>query len=331
MPSNMDAATAANGGARPDRTSLADHGIHLRRETPGTHRAACPACAKNKRDDALSVTIKADGSAVWLCHRCAFKGALRPHAQGGGLRIYKIFRGKPMNNGAVHPKPPEAEQEHQYPVLAGPWRAFWRHECLPIADDGSPAAAYLRARGCALPHPEGDLRWCPEVRHPGGHVGPALVALVTDAVTADPLNLHRTWIKPDGSGKAAIDRPRLLLKNHRKLGGVIRLWPDAEVTYGLCIAEGIETALSAARGFGLAWATIDARNMEVLPALPGIEALSIIADHDRPNPKTGKRTGLAAAKECARRWAEAGCEVRIWRAPAEGADFNDWAQQGDAA
>jgi hypothetical protein len=321
MPSNMDAAKAANGGARPEHNCLADHGIHLKREAPGTHRAACPACARNKRDDALSVTIKADGSAVWLCHRCAFKGALRLHAQGGGLRLYKTIRGKPQAS-----KPPEPE--HQYQVLAGPWRMFWR-DCLPLTD-GLPAAAYLHARGCALPHPEGDLRWHPEVRHPCGHVGPALVALVTDAVAGDPLNLHRTWLKEDGSGKAEIDRPRLLLKNHRKLGGVVRLWPDEEVTYGLCVAEGIETALSAARGFGLAWATIDAGNMEKLPVLPGIEALSIIADHDHPNPKTGQRRGLAAARECARRWAEAGCEVRIWRAPKSGDDFNDWIQGGAA-
>jgi hypothetical protein len=326
MSSNMDAAKTANGGARPERSCLADHGIHLKRQTPGTHRTACPACAKNKRDDALSVTLKADGSTLWYCHRCQFKGALRPHAPSAGLRLYKTYRGKPQT-----PKPPEPE--HQYPVLAGPWRMFWR-DCLPVSD-GSPAAAYLRTRGCAMPHANGDLRWCPAARHPCGHVGPALVALVTDAISLDPLNLHRTWIKPDGSGKAEIAgsdafRPRLLLKNHRKLGGVVRLWPDEEIVYSLCVAEGIETALSAALGFGLAWATIDADNVKKLPVLPGIEALTIVADHDHPNPKSGRRAGLAAAKECARRWAEAGCEVRVWRAPEPGADFNDFAQ-GTAA
>jgi hypothetical protein len=56
---------------------------------------------------------------------------------------------------------------------------------------GTVAADYLAARRCALPHPEGDLRWHPEVRHPSGHVGPALLALVTDAVTCEPLTLHR--------------------------------------------------------------------------------------------------------------------------------------------
>jgi hypothetical protein len=313
-------------------TNLADLGINLREARPGTHRAACPECNKGRRDDALSITVKPDGSAVWLCHRCGFKGGLRDRtaAPSDGERP-RAFRGAPRP-----PKPPEREHQHQ--VLAGPWRMFWR-DCLPLSG-GSPAAAYLRARGCALPHPDGDLRWHPAARHPCGHVGPALVALVTDAVTVDPLNLHRTWIKPDGSGKAEIAetereafgafRPRLLLKNHRKLGGIIRLWPDEEITCGLLIAEGIETALSAALGFGLAWSCIDAGNLEVLPVLPGIEALSIIADHDHPNPKTGKRAGEEAAQACARRWFAAGCEVRVWRAPEPGTDFNDFAMKSAA-
>ena len=33
----------------------------------------------------------------------------------------------------------------------------------------------------------------------------------------------------------------MLCKGHRKAGGVIRLWPDDEVTDGLAVAEGIET------------------------------------------------------------------------------------------
>jgi hypothetical protein len=287
---------------------------------PGTRRAPCPECNKGRRDDALSITVKPDGSVVWLCHRCDFKGGMR--APGERPRA---FRGKPQ--------PPQPE--HQYPVLSGPWRLFWRHDCLPLTD-GSPAAAYLRGRGCSLPHPGGDLRWCPDARHPCGHVGPALVvALVTDAITGDPLNLHRTWIKPDGSGKAEIAesgafRPRLLLKNHRKAGGVIRLWPDDAVTCGLLIAEGIETALTAAIGFGLAWSCIDAGNLGALPVLPGIEALTIVADHDPPNPRTGKRAGEEAACECARRWVAAGCEVRVWRAPEPGNDFNDFAKEAAA-
>jgi hypothetical protein len=108
------------------------------------------------------------------------------------------------------------------------------------------AAAYLHGRGCALPHQGGDLRWHPALRHPCGRSWPALVALVTEARTALPLTLHRTWLAPDGSGKADIDKPRLLWPGLPKAGGVIRLWPDEEVVHGLCVGEGIETCLTAA-------------------------------------------------------------------------------------
>jgi hypothetical protein len=169
-----------------------------------------------------------------------------------------------------------------------------------------------------LPHPEGDLRFLANHRHPCGWWDACLVALVTDALTTERLTLHRTWIREDGT-KAPVDKPRLLWPGLPKAGGVIRLWPDPEVTLGLCIGEGIETSLAAARGFGLAWPTLDKSNLADLPVLPGIEALTIVADHDKDG------GGRQAAEACARRWLAAGAEVAIWTAPTPGVDFNDYA------
>jgi hypothetical protein len=135
-----------------------------------------------------------------------------------------------------------------------------------------------------------------------GHVGAALIGLITDARTADPVTLHFTWLAPDGSGKAAVDPPRLTLPNHTNVG-VMRLWPDGEVAHGLAIAEGVETALSFGRIFTPVWATTVAGNMGKMPALPAIECLTIIQD---PDP-----AGQRAAAECAARWHEAGAEVRL--------------------
>lgn len=190
--------------------------------------------------------------------------------------------------------------------------------CRPVLP-GTLAAAYLEHRACDLPHPDGDLRYHLEARHPSGHVGPALVALVTDAITGEPMTVHRTWLAEDGRGKAQLDTPRLLWSGLPKVGGVVRLWHDEEITLGLAVAEGIETALSFAQGFGLAWATIDAANLAALPVLDGIEALTIAADHDQ--------VGLAAAEECACRWGAVKKEVRIWRSPTPGEDFNDRARE----
>ncbi|QNT71178.1 toprim domain-containing protein [Defluviicoccus vanus] len=209
----------------------------------------------------------------------------------------------------------------RYETLSPFGRQIWM-SCRPI-DPKTPASRYLSARGCALPHPDGDLRWHPALKHPSGHVGPALVALVTDI--RDPerwLTLHRTWIGTDGR-KADVETPRLLLAGHPKAGGVIRLCPDDWVTAGLGIAEGIETALTLARGFTPAWSVIDAANLAAFPVLAGIEALTVAVDHDT--------AGLKAFKTVAERWHDAGREVRKVLVPKPGDDLNDWARSVDHA
>lgn len=243
-------------------------------------------------------------SAIWSCFRCGWSGRV-----AGEVREHRPPRRPPPPRHAPAPTP---------------WPLF--EAALPI-EPGSVAARYLACRGCALPPDGSDLRWTPAACHPSGHVGPALVALVTDALTGERCTLHRTWLTCDGSGKAPIERPRLLWSGLSKARGVIRLWPDDEGIRGLGIAEGIESALAAARIFTPMWATIDAGNMAAFPVLPCVEALTIFADHDRPNPKTGRRAGNDAAKACGRRWAEAGREARIYLPPREGTDMADLAAE----
>jgi Toprim domain len=107
-------------------------------------------------------------------------------------------------------------------------------------------------------------------------------------------------------------------------GCVIRLWPDDAVNEGLAIGEGIETTLAAAtriehRGTLLrpAWATGSAGNMATFPVLAGIEALTILVDHDASG------TGQKAAEACAQRWRNAGREVIRLMPGDMGADFNN--------
>jgi hypothetical protein len=97
----------------------------------------------------------------------------------------------------------------------------------------------------------------------------------------------------------------------------VRLWPDDAVAMGLGIAEGIESALSLAHAFQPVWALIDAGNLAAMPALPGIDALTIAADHDD--------AGIDAAHACADRWSDVGTEVRVVIA-AEKTDMNDVAR-----
>lgn len=220
-----------------------------------------------------------------------------------------------------------------------PWgHALWA-SCGSITH-GTVAATYLERRSCELPPIDGDLRWHPEQPY---HVrdqrepiwtGPALVGLVTDVTTGEPISLHRTWIKPDGSGKAQLDKPRHLLSRHPS-DGMIRLWPDDGVTLGLVIGEGIETCLAAARaGRVPCWACISAGNLAAFPVLPGLEGLTVLVDHDKPNPKTGLRAGHEAALSVLRRYIAAGFDrerdICVIFPPIEGQDAADLAVEAMA-
>jgi len=109
---------------------------------------------------------------------------------------------------------------------------------------------------------------------------------------------------------------------------VIRLWPDTEVTLGLVLGEGIETCLSAARaGHGPVWSVISAANLAVFPVMAGLEGLTILVDHDRPNPHTGQRAGDEAAHELIARYVAAGFDperdIVVIRPSDEGQDVAD--------
>ena len=194
-------------------------------------------------------------------------------------------------------------------AMLAPWRRRLWSSCRPIAADDT-AGRYLAARGCALPPPDSDLKWHPALKHPGGHVGPALVGLVTAIVNVGRwLNLHRTWIASDGSGRKAFDylpkddeRPkaRLVLKDHTTIGGCIRLWADCDVDTHLTVGEGIETCLAAARTRWPAWSCLNASNLKALPLLVGIESLTIVRDHDPAGIAATREAGLAGIPLAAR-------------------------------
>ncbi|QGZ61079.1 DUF7146 domain-containing protein [Paraburkholderia acidisoli] len=260
----------------------------------GNHRIMCPACGRGDRDRNLGLTIEANGNGVCHCFRCAYTEHFHPG-----------FGSRPMLNSQPRAKP-NAPTKHEY--LSEYGQALWA-KCEPLSGE---ASAYLTARRCRIPPNDGDLRWHPSLKHPSGHIGPCMIALVTDALTGSALSLHRTWIQSNGH-KAAIDAPRMLLGGHRKKGGVIRLWPDDAVTNGLGIAEGIETALSLAWAHSPVWACIDAGNLAALPPLFGLETLYVAVDNDA--------AGQNAALTCAQNFDEAGIGVFLTQQTAN--DLND--------
>ncbi len=254
-----------------------------------TTRAPCPVCDRGPTDRALARTEDERG-VVEFCHRCGYTRA-------------ENYERRPLE--PVRSAPVTSEHPAEWSDRA---EAIWRRT-LPLR--GTLAEVYLRHRGCILPPADSDLRFLePTDRHP-----PTLCARVTNAETNAPQTLHFTRLSSDGRGKADCEQPKLLLGGHKKKGGVVRLWPNEAVTCGLAVAEGIESALAAALLFTPIWSTVDAGNMAALPVLAGIESLTIYADNDA--------AGLKGARECARRWADAGREVRIRAPRAEGKDAAD--------
>lgn len=273
----------------PLGTALLNLGITVRPRGPTEQRVPCPRCDRGLRDDALGVNID---TGVFHCFRCGYKGQADASKDA-------------LNTGMTYKKSKIVHQDG----LSDWAQELWA-ECRPLR---GVAIEYLQHRHCVIPPADGDLRFHPKLRHPCGHVGAALVALVTDANTAKPLTMHQTWIT--SIGKAPIEKPRLLLAGHRKSGGVIRLWPDEAVTRGLAVAEGIETALAGAHGYVPVWSCIDTGNMARLPVLPGIESLTVFADNDP--------AGISAADELAQRWADAGRDALIAMPSRDGFDVAD--------
>jgi 2-amino-4-hydroxy-6-hydroxymethyldihydropteridine diphosphokinase len=160
-------------------------------------------------DDALAVKVDPDGGATWRCHRCHWKGGL---PAPGRERCHAV---EDRRQRDTRPPPPAG-----FPAVASRLWASRR----PIGP-GTVAARYLAGRGCALPPPDGHLAWHPEVYHPAEERSfPALLALVTHALTGEPMTLHQTFLAPDGSGKAPVAKPRLLVKGGDKAGGVVLPW-----------------------------------------------------------------------------------------------------------
>jgi putative DNA primase/helicase len=168
---------------------------------------------------------------------------------------------------------------------------------------------YLSSRGIRIALPP-TIRFHAGLKHPWGGTWPAMVALVTRGIDDGPLAVHRTFLTPDGSGKAPVEPQRMMLGPCR--GGAVRLAPIGDV---LMVGEGIETCLAAMQATGKpAWAALSTSGLCALDLPDAVREVIVLADGDEP--------GEVAARQAARRWSREGRRVRIARPP-WGFDFND--------
>jgi putative DNA primase/helicase len=181
---------------------------------------------------------------------------------------------------------------------------------------GSPVVRYFASRGITVT-PPATLRWSPRSWH--GKLRrelPAMIALV-EHVERGIVGIHRTYLGPDGSGKA--DLPKNLQK--RALGpiggGAVRLGMPLPGEW-LCVAEGIETTFAVMTACAIpGWAALSAGGIRALILPPEATHVIVCADHDTHG------VGQRAAHDASSRWLTEGRRVRIAMPPQPETDFND--------
>ena len=175
------------------------------------------------------------------------------------------------------------------------------HELRSIR--GTLAASYLTDLRTIdieqLPDLDDTLRFHSNCAFNGDERFPCLIALMRDIFTDEPTGIIRTAIST-----CAEKLGRKMLG--RKQGAAVKLWPDAAVTTGLVVGEGLETVAAAATHvehhstqLQPAWALCDAGNLANLAPLPSVRLLS--HDHDRPRQcRTTCRPNMRAPFACFR-------------------------------
>jgi len=262
--------------------------------------APCPVCQSERKIGQNALTIS-DGNSHLLVHckklGCNFRDIIA--AAGVTSGSWKSTNPVEASQRKVQAKTEALKRSHQA-------RLLWS-EALPIK--GTVAESYLRKRhiDCILPD---TLRFHPNCWHYTAKYLPAMIALI-DGV--DDFALHRTYLLPDGSGKAQVDRPKAMLGNVS--GGAVRLVKESGP---LVVAEGIETALSLSCGIlnrpATIWAALSTSGFKSLRLPRNPEKLTIAADNDH--------AGHKAAYELATTAVLNGWEVSLLTPPL-GLDWND--------
>lgn len=199
-------------------------------------------------------------------------------------------------------------------------------ETVPLQHrDAWPARAYLALRGFAGMQPQ-DMRCHPALGYyeDGRLLGryPALVTPIR-APNGDIVTLHRTYLQPNGSGKAPVRTPKKTMARPSSAsldGGAMRIAPSASV---LAIAEGIETALSVWKATGVpCWAAGCAWQLANWEPPAEAQRVLVFADRDA-KPRNGTLgAGQQAALQLASRLWSASRKVSVF--VPDGPDGTDW-------
>lgn len=294
----QDTRTAAVGKWR---SILASLGVE-ERFLSGKH-CPCPICGGKDRfrfDDK-------EGRGTWICSVC---GA------GDGFKLLFELKGWPFKEAAREVDQVVGSANYQKPRVGlseddrkRNLRELWKAS-QPV-QKGDPVDVYLTARGVGLDAYPKCLRTVQKARTSCGKHYPMMMAMVEGA--DGPVTIHRTWL--DGEHKAPVESPRKMMPGTLPDNVAVRLMPPTEE---MGVAEGIETALAAARLTNMpVWSCINANLLIKFRPPEGVKRVLIFGDNDR------KYAGQAAAYTLAHRLICRGIEVAIRLPDQVGKDWND--------
>ncbi len=283
----------------------------------------CKCVAHDDRSPSLSICDGKDGRILVKCFSgCDGRNIIDALDRRG---LWPERKRKREGNARSKPKPANASRvTHLDADRSAIVRQLW---CGTVDPRGTWAEHYLNKRNLRLPgDPEillRTLRFHPRCPWKRERV-PALVCAF------EPIDVHvpaDPFLDPP---VAAIHRIRGRGHDNKKMLGPVRgcavmISPWWHVGETLHITEGLETAL-ALYNEGAAnpedchrpiWATGSAGAIRAFPIVDRVRRLVIWTDNDASG------VGVSAARECARRWAEAGKRVVVRNPMREGADYAD--------
>lgn len=271
--------------------------------------AMCRCPAHDDGSPSLSVTETMDGLVLVFCHAGCAQGEVIQVLRERGLWPDRDEEGHPSYPQAY--RTPKHDEQATADELAriGKARAIWE-EATPAGD--TLVETYLRGRGINLKLRPA-LRFHPALYHVGSAQKlPAMVVAIQDS-TDEVIGIQRTYLRPDGQGKAAVKPNKLGLGPMRD--GAVR-FSFGQKSPILGIAEGVETALSAMQTYYVPiWASLGAGRMHSVKLPDWVEHLVIYGDNGA--------AGWAAAERAAEHFEQEGRRVSVTLPAAEYPDFND--------
>ncbi|RWH71776.1 MAG: DNA primase [Mesorhizobium sp.] len=212
------------------------------------------------------------------------------------------------------PAPPELAASQRARAPAGSTEAARRLVGMSQPIIGTIVETYLRGRGITTLHGTGSLRFHPRCYYRADDDGPtetwpAMIGSVTN-LDGRLTGAHRTWLAPNGLGKAPVETPRRAMGD--LLGNAVRFGVPGSV---MAAGEGIETTLSlrcALPDMAMA-AALSAAHLAGILFPPTLNRLYIIRDNDP--------AGDSARDSLIERATDAGIEALVLSPRME--DFNE--------